>query len=187
MTLSTISKSSDAGKDGGATPNPLHAAAPANADAAEKADAPSAGDDGSVPDWAKPMPKETFLRDELPVCCCCCGCCCGDVCRVEAEGAPYVDTKERHLSYMREFAAAIYALASTVLTMYVAVMELVSKRISAATTHDTSVLEKCAWGYVMLYPLLLMVIINALCVEIMVRPRVWRPAGRCPHGARAAD
>jgi hypothetical protein len=91
---------------------------------------------------------------------------------VEQDGLPHVDSKEAHMPYSFEFAAAIYALASTVLAMYVTVIELVTKRMNSVN-QEGSKLENFAWGYVMIYPLVIMLIITAVCLETMSREYIF--------------
>lgn len=152
------------------TPNPLLAAAPAaaDADAAEKAEPVV------LPEWAQPA-EDKFL-DWLSVLrpgkLLCLGHC-GGVWRVEQEAAPYVDSKEAHFPYTSSFASAVYALASTVGSMYVLVIELVTKRMQSADGASTSKLERCVWGYVMLYPLVIMLIVVVLCLETMAREHLF--------------
>ena len=91
---------------------------------------------------------------------------------MEQDGLPHVDSKEAHMPYSFEFAAAIYALASTVLAMYVTVIELVTKRMNSVN-QEGSKLENFAWGYVMIYPLVIMLIITAVCLETMSREYIF--------------
>lgn len=119
----------------------------------------------SLPEWQKPVPKEGKCPDCIGVACLPV---CGGVWHVEQQGLLHVDSQESHFPYMNAFAAAIYALASTVATMYVTVVELVTTRMDSAQ-ESASMLEFYAWLYTLIYPLFIMIIVNVLCLETMAR------------------
>ena len=125
-----------------------------------------------VPSWQKVRPKETWhdWAEVLVPGKLLCGMGCGGVWHVEQEGAAYLeDSKEGHTHFATTFMSAIFALASTVCTMYVTVVQLVTKRIESTGANDTGFLERCMWGYLIFYPLLLMIIIIFVCLETVCR------------------
>jgi hypothetical protein len=152
-----------------ATPNVLYQAPATVGDAV--APAPMVPE-ALAADWQKPLPKETW-RDWVEVLLpgkLLCGMGCGGVWRVEQESAAYLeDSKECHTHYAGTFVSAVYALGSTICTMYVTVVQLVTKRMSESDATEAGMLERCAWGYLMFYPLLIMIIVVCVCLETVCR------------------
>jgi hypothetical protein len=151
-----------------ATQNALYQA-PASASGADADDSRLVP---STPEWQKPLPKETW-RDWVEVLVpgqLLCGLGCGGVWHVEQDSAGYLeDSKEGHTHYAGTFVSAVYALASTVCTMYVTVVQLVTKRMAESDATRAGLLERCAWGYLIFYPLLIMIIIICVCLETVCR------------------
>ena len=93
--------------------------------------------------------------------------------KVEGAPLPFLeDSMEAHAHYVQTFFAAAYALIGTVAAMYVAVVTMVTQQMDKVGAKG-GLLDACTYGYLMLYPLIIMIVIIVICLETVTREYVF--------------